>query len=127
MQGPADSSEEEEEEENEYDYTDKFIVREDEEEEEEAEGSEGSEGERRKKKHKRRRDEFQLEEEDYELLEENQVRHGKAHCRICNQLLCPCMGRRWGTRFQNEKAATAAFEGLLTSQLFLLGRRQGHG
>jgi transcription elongation factor SPT6 len=72
MKAAPDSSEEEEEEDNEYDYTDKFIVREDE-EEEEGEGSEGSEAERRRKRHKRRRDDFRLEEEDYELLEENQV------------------------------------------------------
>lgn len=51
--------------------TDKFIAQEDEEEED----GNASEGEKeRRRRHKRRRDRSpELDEEDYELLEENQV------------------------------------------------------
>ena len=66
-----DSSEEEADDDNEYDLTDKFIAREDEEEED----GDVSEGEReRKRRHKRRRERSpELDEEDYQLLEDNQV------------------------------------------------------
>ncbi|WIA22113.1 hypothetical protein OEZ85_004454 [Tetradesmus obliquus] len=68
--GSADSSEEEEDGENEYEE-DGFVVDEDVADEEGEEGSEEHVG--RKKRKKRRRD-FALDEEDYELLEDNQVR-----------------------------------------------------
>ena len=71
----ADSSEEEEEGNDEYDYADNFLAREDEEEEELAEQPEDSDGEkeRKRRKRKRRARALQLDNEDYELLEENQV------------------------------------------------------
>ena len=65
-----DSSEEEEEGDNEYDLTDKFLA--DDGEEEEGNASEGEK--ERRRRHKRRRERSpELDEEDYELLEENQV------------------------------------------------------
>ena len=73
-QAPVDSSEEDSDEQNSYDYNDKFLAGDDEEEEEEGE-NEGNEEERRRKKQKRRRD-FELEEEDYQLLEDNEVKAG---------------------------------------------------
>ena len=67
----ADSSEEEEDN-NEYDLDDKFIAQEGEDEEDE--DDEGIGGERRKKRHKRRREKSpELDDEDYQLLEDNQV------------------------------------------------------
>ena len=71
----ADSSEEEEEGNDEYDFADNFLAREDEEEEELAEQPEDSDGEkeRKRRKRKRRARALQLDNEDYELLEENQV------------------------------------------------------
>lgn len=68
-----DSSEEEEDGDNEYDLTDKFIAREDE-DDEDGEGGD-SDGEREaKRRHKRRREKSaELDEEDYQLLEDNQV------------------------------------------------------
>jgi len=60
----------ESEEEGDYDLTDKFIAAEDDDEEE---GGEGTGTVRRKKKKKRRRESLELEDEDYDLLEENQV------------------------------------------------------
>lgn len=79
----ADSSEEEEEGNDEYDYADNFLAREDEEEEELAEQPEDSDGEkeRKRRKRKRRARALQLDNEDYELLEENQVKVGaQAEC-----------------------------------------------
>ena len=68
----TDSSEEEEEGNDEYDYADNFLAREDE-EEEQPDDSDG-ERERKRRKRKRRRERaLQLDNEDYELLEENQV------------------------------------------------------
>lgn len=70
--GSVDSSEEEEDGQNEYE-ADGFLV---DEEEAEGEGEEDEEGgaEVRKAKRKKRRRNFALDEEDYELLEDNQVR-----------------------------------------------------
>lgn len=69
--GSGDSSEEEEDGENEYE-ADGFVV----DEEVADEGEEGEEEEVGKKKRKKRRREknFALDEEDYMLLEDNQVR-----------------------------------------------------
>lgn len=67
----ADSSEEEDDDaENEYE-ADGFVV----DEEEEGEGEEGDSDkeEKKKKKKKKRRRDYQLDEEDYALLEDNQV------------------------------------------------------
>lgn len=74
----ADSSDEEEEGNDEYDFADNFLAREDEEEEELAEQPEDSNGEkeRERRKRKRRARALQLDNEDYELLEENQVSVG---------------------------------------------------
>ena len=74
----ADSSEDEEEGNDEYDFADNFLAREDEEEEELAEQPEDSDGEkeRKRRKRKRRARALQLDNEDYELLEENQVSVG---------------------------------------------------
>ncbi len=65
------SAEDEGEEGDDYDLTDKFLADE-EDEDKEGSGDEGGEAAKRKRK-KRRRSELQLEEEDYDLLEENQV------------------------------------------------------
>lgn len=70
------AAEEEGEEEDGYDLTDKFLA--DEAEDGDKAGGSGEEGEgseegAKKRRKKRRREALQLEEEDYDLLEENQV------------------------------------------------------
>lgn len=86
----VDSSDEEEgSEQNEYE-ADGFVVDEDEggegeEDGEGGDGGEGSDGGVRKRRRKRRRDKrtFALDEEDYELLEDNQVT-----VRVCCYFFC---------------------------------------
>lgn len=67
----TDSSEEESDDQNEYE-DDGFVVNEAEEEGEEGE-KEGSDDEVKKTKKKKKRKAFELDEEDYDLLEDNQV------------------------------------------------------
>ncbi len=86
------AAEEEGEEENDYDLTDKFLADGEDEgkggsggEEGEEDGEGGEEGAKKRRK-KRRREALQLEEEDYDLLEENQVtvsRPGFPHEHSC--------------------------------------------
>jgi len=81
--GSVDSSEEEEDGENEYE-ADGFVVDEDE-AEGDGEGDASDQEIPKAKKKKRRRQQFALDEEDYELLEDNQVRVGGQTCRPNSQ------------------------------------------
>eukprot|EP00878_Enallax_costatus_P013021 GHUV01013605.1.p1 GENE.GHUV01013605.1~~GHUV01013605.1.p1 ORF type:complete len:485 (+),score=159.20 GHUV01013605.1:698-2152(+) len=69
----VDSSEEEEDGENEYE-ADGFLVEEGDEEGGEGEGEDSDQEVRKSSKKKRKKRNFALDEEDYELLEDNQVR-----------------------------------------------------
>ncbi|KAK9828928.1 hypothetical protein WJX72_002842 [[Myrmecia] bisecta] len=91
-----DSSEEGEDEPNDYDYDDKFLVR----DEEADDNEEGDTEETRKIKRKRRR-ELELEEEDYQLLEDNQV----------TGIRRPRPSERKRIRKRVEEAAAAAGQG----------------
>lgn len=116
------AAEEEGEEENDYDLTDKFLADGEDEgkggsggEEDEEDGEGGEEGAKKRRK-KRRREALQLEEEDYDLLEENQVtvsRPGFPHEHHMDFSLRPCLsgwpalqprrcsGCRWATDSQH--------------------------
>lgn len=71
----VDSSEEEEDGENEYE-ADGFLVEEGEDEGGEGEGEDSDQEIRKSSKKKRKKRNFALDEEDYELLEDNQVTVG---------------------------------------------------